>query len=77
MKTDTLEIQAIDRDCWRVTEKDGDTDEIVMDVQIAGTEILRPHGSFTFEVVCTDWGIEGEYHPSLLIEATEWYSPPE
>jgi len=47
--------------------------EVVNGVKIAGNEVSMSHGEFT--ISCTDYGIEGEYDPYLLIEPADWFTP--
>jgi len=72
-ETDTVTVRKI-IDAYRV--HCGETNKVVNGVKIAGCEITMPF-SGEFEVECTEWAIEGEYDPYLLIESAEWYSEPE
>lgn len=58
-------------DGYRV--RSDDMDKVVNGIKIAGNEIIM--GSGEFDIECTDYAIEGEYDPYLLVEPAEWFSP--
>lgn len=52
-----------------------DVDRVVNGVKIAGNELSFTGGEVTLEA--TDFKIEGEYDPYLLVESAEWYAEPD
>ena len=66
-QTETITVQRINIG-YRVNE-----DEIVGEIYIAGNKIDFDCGRMKLEV--TDWMIEGEYNPALLIEPTSFFTP--
>jgi len=56
-------------DGYRV--KSDEMDRVVNGIKIAGNELEMNYGTID-KVTVTDFAIEGEYDPYLLIEPTSW-----
>ena len=73
----TLELTSCADEWWQVkTGNDGHV-EYVHHVKIAGCEIEPDYGNQTITVTCSDWSIERDLYPALLIESAEWYNEPD
>ena len=60
-------------DGYRVTGDSVNT--VVNQIRIAGNRVKLLYSEIT--IVCSEWAIEGEYDPWLLIEPAAWWSPEE
>jgi len=76
MGNNKLEIESVAGD-WKGVVYEGEHKGYVREVKIAGHTIEFEKISDSFTLTTSEWDMAKDHYPALLIEAAEWYTPPE